>query len=95
MGNGLLPQPRIWLIFQSNVSWKKNSGGNAKNFSGVPPLWHYQVTDSNLLFQNTLMKPNSIWFLTIETAMLQIYPKVYQTALRKEVFPAFTMQDTN
>ena len=40
-----------------------------------------------------MLKPISTWFLSIDTAMLQIYSKVYQNALKKNSL-AYTMQNS-
>ena len=57
------------------------------------PHSHYQSTDLKPLFDSIMLKPISTWFLAIETAMLQLYSKVYQYVLKKNSL-AYTSQNS-
>ena len=78
-------QLRIPLNVQLNLSLNNFRECIAQNCSDLRSHSHYESTDSNSLFRRIMLKPVSIWFLAIETAMLQINSKVYQNALKRNL----------
>ena len=76
-------QTYVPLNFQMDLSRNQFRECTAQYCSDLPPQFYYQSTDINSLFHSTMLKPFSTCFLAIETAILQIYSKVYQYALKK------------
>ena len=64
--------PRIPLTFDSNLTRNASKTCISKYCCQLPEHTHYDKTDSNLFFYRTLSKPIPQWFLSGETAMLQI-----------------------
>ena len=87
-------KPRIPLNFNLNLTRNHKRDCTAQYCSALPPHSHYKPTDLNPLFYSALLKPISTWFLTVETAMLQIYSRVHQYALKKINSLAHTIQET-
>ena len=83
---GFHTQPRIPVIFQIIFFRNLFCEGTAYNGSQLPPQSHYQSTDLNPLFHSIKLKPICIWFLAIETAVLQTGSKVSQYLLKKKTF---------
>ena len=87
-------KPRIPLNFNLNLTRNYKRECTANYCSSLPPHSHYKPTDLNPLFHSALLKPISTWFLTVETAMLQIYSRVHQYTLKKNNSLAHTIQET-
>ena len=87
-------KPRIPLNFNLNLTSNHKPDCTAQYCSSLPPHSHFKPTDFNPLFYSALLKPVSTWFLTVETAMLQIYSRVHQYALQKINSLAHTFQET-
>ena len=85
-------QSRSSLNFQLNFPWDTLRGCSAQYSPGIPPESQNFFTDLIFLFDIVRFKPNFRWFLTIETANLQILSKVDQYEFKKNIL-GHTMQD--
>ena len=78
-------QPPFPLIFTWILSHKQFHAFDAQYCSELQLHSQNQATDLNPLFHIILLKPLSTWFLAIETAMLQMYSKIYQNEPKKKL----------
>ena len=76
-------RPRIPLTFDSNLNRNKNNTCLFQYCSQFPEHSPYDKTDLNPFFNKTFSKPIPQWFLTVATAMLQIYSIVHNYNLKK------------
>ena len=76
-------RPRIPLTFDLNLNRNKNNTCISQYCSQLPEHSHYDETDLNPFFYTTLSNPIPQWFLTVETAMLQIYSIAHNYTLKK------------
>ena len=76
-------RPRIPLTFDLNLNRDTSKTCISRYCSQLPEHSHYDKSDLNPFFYNTLSKPIPQWFLAVETAVLQIYSTVYENTLRK------------
>ena len=65
-------QPRIPTTFHLNLNRNKSKICISKYSSQLPEDSHYDKTDLNPFFYKFLSKSIPLWFLAVETAMLQI-----------------------
>ena len=82
-------QPRIPLLFDSNLHRNASKLFISKYCSQLPKHSQYDKTGINLFFCRTLSKPIPQWFLAVVTATLQIYSTVYENTLTKITSHAF------
>ena len=73
------------LTFDLNLNRSTSKTCKSKYFCQLPEHSHYDKTDLNHFFYRTLSKPITLWFLAVETAMLQIYSIVYENTLKKSI----------
>ena len=76
-------QPRIPLTFDLNLNCNTSNTCISKHCSQLPEQSHYDKTDLNPFFYRTLSKPSPLWFLAVETAVLEIYSTVYENTPKK------------
>ena len=76
-------RPRIPITFDLNLNRDTSKTCISRYCSQLPEHSHYDKSDLNPFFYKTLSKPIPHWFLAVETAMLQIYSRVYENTLRK------------
>ena len=86
-------QPRIPLNFQINVSRNSFRECTVQDGFDLPPHSHYQSIDKSPLFHSIMLQTVPTWFLVVETALLEVYTKVYQYAVKKINSLAHTMQN--
>ena len=78
-------RPKIPLTFDLNLNRDTSKICISRYCSQLPEHSHYDKSDLNPFFYRTLSKPIPHWFLAVETAMLQIYPTVYETPYAKSI----------
>ena len=78
-------QQRIPLTFDLNLNRYTFKTCISQYCSQLPKHSHYDKTDLNSFFYRTLSKPILLWFLAVETAMLQIYSTVSENTLKKSI----------
>ena len=66
-------QPRIPLTFDLNLNRNTSKLCISKNCSQLPEHTHYDKTDLNPFFNRTLSKPITQWFLSVETAVTNLF----------------------
>ena len=76
-------RPRITLTFDLNLNRNKNNTCIYQYCSQLPEHSRYDKTDLNPFFYKTLSKPNPQWFLSVETALLQICSILHNYTLKK------------
>ena len=76
-------QPRIHITFDLNLNRNTSKTCISKYCSQLPEHSHYDKTVLNSFFYRTFSKPIPLWFLAVETAMLQIYSTIYENTLKK------------
>ena len=80
-------QTRIPLKFEINLSRNSFRECTAHFCSELPPFSHYQLFDSNSLFHSIMLELICTSFLSSETAMLQIFSKLYHYTMKKKQNP--------
>ena len=76
-------RPRILLFFDLNLNRNTSKTCISQNCSQHPEHSHYDKTELNTFFNETLSKPIPQWVLAVETAMLQIDSTVYYYTVKK------------
>ena len=76
-------QPRIFLTFDLNLNRSTYKTCISQDCPQLPEHSQYDKTDLNPFFYRTLSKPNSLWFLAVETAMLQNILQYMKTHSKK------------
>ena len=76
-------QPRTPFTFDLILNRNTLKTCISKYRSQLPEHSHYDKTDLNPFFYRTLSKPTPLWFLAIETAMLQRFSTVYEKTLKQ------------
>ena len=74
------PRPRIPLTFDLNFNRNTSETCISQFCSQLTEQSHYDKTDLNPFFYETLSKPIFQWILAVETAMLQSYSTVHEHA---------------
>ena len=76
-------RPRISLTFDLNLNRNQSRTCISQYCTQLPAHSHYDKSDLNPIFFETLSKPIPQWFLAVKTAMLQIYSTVYYYTQKK------------
>ena len=75
--------PRIPINFELNLQRDTHRNCTSQYCQELPLHTHYDKSNLNPFFHKILSKPIPQWILATETAMIQIYHKVYENTKRK------------
>ena len=76
-------QPRFPLTVDLNLNRNTSKTCIYKYCSQLPKHFHHDKTDLNPFYYRTLSKPIPLWYLAVETTMLQKYYTVYENTFKK------------
>ena len=81
--------PRIPINFELNLQRDTYRNCTSQYCQDSPRHTHYDKSNLNPFFHKVLSKPIPQWILATETAMIQIYPTVYENTKRKIISFAY------
>ena len=81
--------PRIPINFELNLQRDTYRNCTSQYCQELPLHTHYDKSNLNPFFHKILSKPIPQWILATETAMIQIYHKVYENTKRKIISYAY------